>query len=144
MKRKGLSICLAAAVIVGAAVIYWYAVGMERHELQRRRHQVTDVELACSMYADKHGGQFPRDLHDLSEVYGQGHPFLARALVELELVAPGAHRTDDPDRVLIRERTADAKGRRMCGYIDGHCLMLGADGHPVNPQPTEPMWSLGR
>lgn len=97
------------------------------------------------MYADKHGGQFPRDLHGLSEVYGQGHPFLARALLELELVAPGAHLTDDPDTVLIRERTADAKGRRMYGYIDGHCLMLGTDGHPINPQPTEPRhMSLGR
>jgi hypothetical protein len=137
MKRTGLNICFATTVIIGVAVIYWYWAGKEQHELQRRRHQVTDVELACMMYADKHRGQFPRDLRDLREIYGQGHPFLARAVTELELVAPSAHTTDDPDAVLIREKTADAKGRRMFSYVDGHFIMLGADGHPVYPQPKE-------
>ena len=139
MKRKGLAVSLVVVVaLASAAVIYWCAASRERHELQRRRHQVTDVELACMFYADKHGGQFPRDLHDLSEVYGDGSGFLARAVAELELVAPGAHRTNDPDAVLIRERTADAKGCRMFGHVDGHVSMLGADGRPVFSQPTEP------
>jgi hypothetical protein len=138
MKRKRLAVLLVAGVAVAGAVIYWYTAGRERHELQRRRHQVTEVELACAMYADKHGGQFPRDLHDLSEIYGDGSGFPARAAAELELVAPGAHRTDDHDAVLIRERATDAKGRRMFGYVDGHFMMLGTDGRPVFPQPMEP------
>ena len=94
MKRKALNVCFLVATAVLAAVIYWFAVGKERHELGRRRHQVTDVELACHMYASKHGGQFPHDLRELSEIYGEGSAFLARALAELELVAPGAHPTE--------------------------------------------------
>jgi hypothetical protein len=43
-----------------------------------------------------------------------------------------------PDAVLIRERTPDAKGRRMFGYVDGHFEALRADGRPIQPQPTEP------
>jgi hypothetical protein len=136
--RKRSSIGLVLAVAVGATVIYWFAVGRERHELGRRRHQVTDVELACHMYAVKHGGQFPRDLRELTEVYGEGSAFLVRALVELELVAPGAHSTDNSDGILIQERTADAKGRRMVGYIDGRFSAVGPDGKPINPQPQDP------
>ena|ERR1035437_4282728 len=138
MKRKGLSIGLVAAVIAATAVVYWYAIGKEQHELRRRRHQVTDILLACMMYADKHGTRMPGDLRDLSEIYGQGHSFLARAINELELVLPNARTTDDPDAVLIRQKQADAKGRRMFGYLDGQAVMLGADGHPIYPQPREP------
>jgi hypothetical protein len=138
MKRKGLSVGLVAVVIATTAVVYWYAVGKEQHELQRRRHQVTDVLLACMMYADKHGNRTPGDLRDLGEIYGQGHTLLTRAIDELELVSPNARTTDNSDAVLIREKQADAKGRRMFGYLDGHALMLGADGHPIHPQPREP------
>lgn len=128
VKRKTLSVGLAFAALVAAAILLWFAAGKERQELQRRRHQVTDVNLACHMYAQKHGDEFPRDLQQLSEIYGRTHAFLARAVVELELVAPGAHVSDDPDKVLIRERSADTKGRRMFGYIDGHFEAHRADG----------------
>ena len=138
MKRKGVNICLLTAAIATTAVVYWCAVGKERQELQRRRHQVTDVLFACMMYADKHGNRIPGDLRDLGEIYGQGHTFLARAIDELELVSPNARTTDNPDAVLIREKQSDAKGRRMFGYLDGHAVMLGADGHPIHPQPLEP------
>ena len=137
MKRKALNVCILVAAAVGAVVIYWFAVGSERHELGRRRHQVTDVEVACHMYANKHGGQFPQDLRELSEVYGQGSPFLARAVAELELVAPGTCATTDDEAILIREKTADAKGRRMVGYVEGRFAVLGPDGKMISPQPTE-------
>jgi len=128
VKRKVLTAGLAFAVAIAAAVIWWIAVGKDKHELGRRRHQVTDVSLACQMYAASHGEQFPSDLQQLSGIYGQGSSFLARALVELELVSPGARLTDDPDRVLIRERSADARGRRMFAYIDGRFEAHRADG----------------
>jgi hypothetical protein len=128
VKRKVLRTCLVVAVVFAAAIVWWFAAGKERRELQRRRHQVTDVSLACHMYAANHGEQFPRELQQLSEIYGQGSSFLARVLAELELVSPSARLTDSPDAVLIRERTADTKGRRMFGYIDGHFEAHTADG----------------
>jgi hypothetical protein len=128
VKRKTLSAGLAFSVVVAAAILWWIAVGRDRHELGRRRHQVTDVSLACHLYAANHGEQFPSDLKQLSEIYGQGSSFLARALAELELVSPGARLTDSSDAVLIRERAADTKGRRMFAYIDGHFEAHTADG----------------
>jgi hypothetical protein len=124
VKRKLLSL----GVIALGAAAYWFVIGRDQHELQRRRHQVTDVSLACHMYADKHGDHFPRDLQQLSEIYGQGSSFLARALAELELVSPGARLTVSSEAVLIRERAADTKGRRMFGYTDGHFEAHRADG----------------
>jgi hypothetical protein len=139
MKRKVLNVVFLSAAAIGAAVIYWFVAGKERHELGRRRHQVTDVELACHMYASKHDWQFPRDLRELTEIYGQSSPFLARAVAELELMAPGVRANpNDDDTVLIREKTADAKGRRMVGYIDGRFSALGPDGKPIHPQPRDP------
>jgi hypothetical protein len=90
------------------------------------------------MYAEKHGNRLPGDLRDLGEIYGPGQTFLARAIDELELVSPNARTTDNPDAVLIREKRSDAKGRHMYGYLDGHALMLDADGRPIHPQPLEP------
>ena len=121
MKPKGLTVVLvtAGAVVVGA--IYWYAVGKERYELKRRGNQVKDVALACQIYAEKHGGHFPCDLRDLSEIYRQFPSFFARALAELELAEPCSHITNDTNAVLIQERTADVKGRVVFGYFDGHC-----------------------
>ena len=72
------------------------------------------------MYADKHGGQYPCDMRDLSEIYQKSPSFFARALAELELAEPCAHITNDPNAVLILERTADAKGQCVFGYFDGH------------------------
>jgi hypothetical protein len=136
--RKRSSIGLIIIVTIGAVIVYWFAAGRERHELGRRRHQVTDVELACHMYAAKHGGQFPRDLRELAEGYGKDSAFFAKASAELELVAPGVRaNTNDDDTILIREKTADAKGRRMVGYIDGRFSALGPDGKPIDPQPRD-------
>jgi hypothetical protein len=130
------SAAVTVIVAIGLAGIYWFAFGEERHELQRRRHQVTDINLACHLYAEHHEGVFPGELRQLSEIYGENSPFLARAVAELELVSPAAHVSNDSDKVLIRERSADTKGRRMCGYIDGRFEAHDADGRSfLVPEP---------
>ena len=126
------------AVLCAVGCACSYEAHQEQQELQRRSHQVKDVVLACMMYASKHGDRVPNDLRDLSEVYGRGNLFLARAVNELELVYSGSRTIDNPDAVLIREKNADAKGRRMFGYLDGRAVMLDADTQPVRPQPREP------
>jgi len=124
MKRKNFVRTIIAAIFIGALVIYWFTFAKERQELERRRHQISDIEMACFIFAKNHAGQFPRHLRDLTEIYGDAQPFFSRALAELELDAPGAHTTDNVDAVLIRERAADAKGRCYFGYIDGHCQLV--------------------
>ena len=113
-KMKSASLFLLALVLCSCATI------KEQHERQRRLHQIDDVGLACRMYADKHGGNFPCELRDLSEIYRKSPSFFARALAELELAEPCAHITNDPNAVLILERSADANGQCVFGYFDGH------------------------
>ena len=124
MKLKGIIVFRVIAVSIAVGVIYWYA---ERHERLRRVQQINDVALACQMYAEKHGGQFPCDLRDLSEIYRNAQPYFTRVLAELELLTPCGSTNDAPNTRLFRERKIDKYRQRLYSYVDGHCEGLSVD-----------------
>jgi hypothetical protein len=129
--------------VASVIAIYRSDTFRERREFQRRSHQVKDMLFACHMYADRHGGRAPTKLEDLHEVYdsiGGGSAFLNRAIAELELVAPGATwMSQASDIVLLQEKHADAKGRKVFGYLDGHAELRMADGSPPRREVSEPL-----
>ena len=118
-------VTLAAALITG---LYFYFSATI--ELGRRRHQIGQVwGLIVIYYCPAHGDKFPTDLEELRRLpnYIQFVPYWDRASQEIELVAPGVHRTGK-DVIVLRERQPDKRGRRWVHWLGGATELWNAHG----------------
>ncbi len=118
-RRLLLTFTVALLMLIGGYLF----LGSETVAIKERTHQVSDLLLACKMYALQHGDTLPKDLRELSPVYSNYPAFFQRALNEIELVSPGISETNSSDAVVLREKTPDRRGRRVVGYLGGQTVV---------------------
>ena len=102
---------LAAASVFAVA---WFEDGAQLHQ---RRNMLSGLDAVCKLYAGDHDGATPPDLRAVFPVYVNSASYLAYAVNEVEYF-PGATDKSNPDTVLLREKHADARGRRWVGHLD--------------------------
>ncbi len=113
-----------AMVPITAALVLPAVAGAQRKATEvQSMNQARQIVLACSSYANAHGGAFPDTLQELVPEYLPDQSSLTCPMLQqpgtIGYLYYGGTQSDAPDKVLLVSKATGGQGRRIVGRVSG-------------------------